>query len=65
MVANFIARPDFLSVDMTCFNKFAVKLMTKFHKLPVFVWTVRDKDTFARMRSAKYCCIFECFEPEV
>lgn len=64
MMANFMARPDFLSVDMTCFDKFAVKLMTKFHKLPVFVWTVRDKDTFARMRSAGYCCIFEGFEPE-
>ena len=65
MVANFISRPDFLSVDMTCFDKFAVKLMTKFHKLPVFVWTVRDKDTFARMHSARYCCIFEGFEPEI
>lgn len=65
MVANFIARPDFLSVDMTCFDKFAVKLMTKLHKLPVFVWTVRDKDTFARMRSSGYCCIFEGFKPEV
>lgn len=64
MMANFIARPDFLSVDMTCFDKFAVKLMTKFHKLPMFVWTVRDKDTLARMRSAGYCCIFEGFEPE-
>ncbi|MBQ9080724.1 MAG: glycerophosphodiester phosphodiesterase [Clostridia bacterium] len=65
MVANFISRPDFISADMTCLDTFPVKLMTGLHKLPVFVWTVRDADTFARMRSARYCCIFEGFKPEL
>lgn len=64
MLTNCISRPDFIAADGGCLNSLPVKLMTGMHKLPVFVWTVRDADSLARYRAKRRNCIFEGFEPE-
>ena len=63
MMTNFLARPDFISVDESSLDAFPVRLMQKLHKLPTFVWTLRDPDRHARYRSMKYGRIFEGYDP--
>lgn len=63
MLANYIARPDFISVDQLSLEAFPVRMMQKLHRLPTFVWTLRDPDCHARFRSMKYGCIFEGYTP--
>lgn len=64
MLPNVVARPDFIACDQRCVDSFPVKLMRNFYKLPIFVWTITDNDSFARNRSAKIKNIFEGFIPE-
>ena len=64
MLLNVIARPDFIACDQKYVDAFPVKLMRNLYKLPTFVWTVTDNDSFARNRSAKLKNIFEGFVPE-
>lgn len=64
MLTNVIARPDFIAADGRFMRLFPLRLMRGLHKLPMLVWTVRDRDVYLNMRSQKYKCIFERFEPE-
>ncbi len=44
MAFNFLARPDFIAYNKLDRNTLPVKLATKFHRTPSFVWTVRGDE---------------------
>ncbi len=64
MLTNVLARPDFIAADGRHLDMLPLRLMRGLHKLPMFVWTIPNKEIYDRMRSQKYKCIFERFEPE-
>ena len=64
MLTNVIARPDFVAADGRFLGALPLRMMRGMYKLPMFVWTVRNREVYERMRSQKYKSIFERFDPE-
>lgn len=59
MAFNFLARPDFIAYNYVYRSALAVRLATKLHSAPKFVWTVRDKTELGRAHDLGEYPIFE------
>ncbi len=59
MALNFLCEPDFIAYNEADRDSIPVKLTTRFHKTPKFVWTVRTEDGVDRAHELGEYPIFE------
>lgn len=62
LCTNVMARPDFEAYDCNERNNISLKLCRKIFKIQEVSWTVRDKETFNKLKKDKCICIFENFD---
>ena len=63
MLFNVISRPDFISYDKKMEHNLSVILCKKLFRVPMFIWTVNDRNEYEKYRSLTLVSIFEKFEP--
>ena len=63
LFTNFITRPDFEAYDWHGRNKLSLKLARSLFRIQEVSWTVRDPETFRKLKKDGCICIFENFEP--
>lgn len=64
MLLDWRSRPDFIAWDVGHLDDQAYMLTTRLFRVPVAVWTVRDKATFDKCRERFDIVIFDSFDPE-
>ena len=63
MLFNFLSRPDFIAYDKNLKGNLSVWLCRSICGVPVFAWTVREKEQYDRCRERSIFTIFEKFVP--
>ncbi len=59
---NFLNRPDFIAVKDTDRKGFQIKVCKKLWKMPLFAWTITDKNEAEELEKEGYTLIFEQFQ---
>lgn len=59
---NFLNRPDFIATKYSDRHEFQIKVCKNLWKLPMFAWTVKDRQTADTLEKEGYTLIFEQFE---
>lgn len=64
LLTNIAAKPDFVSYNFQYRNKLAVKIAKIVWHMPVFNWTIREKEDMITALMDKNTVIFEGFDPK-
>ena len=65
LMLNFLARPDFVAYDKHGYNVFALKMLKKVYKTPMFAWTVKSRAEEEEAHQHGFdTVIFEGYTPE-
>lgn len=62
LLFNFITRPDFIAYRHSDVS-LGLRLCRRVWQVPLFYWTVTDKETLSAARDNGIACIFEGFDP--
>lgn len=62
LLTNIFCKPDFISYKLRDINNYSVYLNQFFYKIPIAVWTIRNKETFQYSKDHYNMVIFERFE---
>ena len=62
LLFNFITRPDFIAYRHRDVS-LGLRLCRRVWQVPLFYWTVTDKETLSAARDNGIACIFEGFDP--
>lgn len=62
LLFNFLTRPDFIAYRHSD-TSFGLRLCRRVWRVPLFYWTVTDKQTLSAARDNGIACIFEGFDP--
>lgn len=64
LFTNFITRPDFEAYDYNYRNTLSLRMARRLFGMQEVSWTVRDEETFQKLKDDGCICIFENFEPK-
>ncbi len=62
LILNFVNKPDFIALKYSDRKEIQFKIVKKIWKLPLFAWTVTDRETADILEKEGYTLIFEQFE---
>ena len=62
LILNFVNRPDFIALKYSDRKEIQFKIVKSIWKLPLFAWTVTDRETAVVLDKEGYTLIFEQFE---
>ncbi len=62
LILNFVNHPDFIALKYSDRSEIQFKIAKKIWKLPLFAWTVADRETADILEKEGYTLIFEHFE---
>ena len=63
LFSHFLSRPDFVAYDVAMRGNLSLFLCRTLFHVPMFGWTVRDENTYVKLRKKGVSAIFEHFEP--
>lgn len=64
LCANFLTRPDFTAYDCRFRETPAMWMVKRLFHMPEFSWTVRDEETYHKLKDENCIIIFEGFLPD-
>lgn len=63
MLFNFLSRPDFIAYDKKLKGNLSVWLCRKVFRVPMFIWTIKTKESYEMSKRNALTPIFEKFIP--
>lgn len=65
LLANFISRPDFIAYNVNHLDNKVFQLIKTMYRIPTVTWTLKDQETYQKVKNEIDCIIFEDFIPKI